>query len=97
LAQRWLASRQAAGEVETSSIEALDRKITRLEQNLSKRVVEYLRSGLPADSVRTAVDQVDSELTQLRAHRERVAAYQAAENGTSGRVQRTAELAMHAR
>jgi len=97
LARRWADTRRSAESVEVSSVASLDRRIARLERNLHERVAEYLRAGLPAESVRSAVGEIEGEVAQLRSHRDRIAAYQAAESGSSGRTQRIAELAMAAR
>jgi DNA invertase Pin-like site-specific DNA recombinase len=94
LMERWVRNRGAIANVERENLVTVDRRIARLERHLREKVGEYLRAGVPADAVRRAADEIEGEISQLRSHRGRLAAYQERENR---RGEGLSQLAAYAR
>lgn len=96
LAEQWLAQTAALTGVESESLEAVERRTARLEANLARLVADYLRQGVPGDTVRLATADVTAEIERLRAYRDRLAAV-AQHRATAGeRASQLVEVAQEA-
>ena len=74
MAEIWLSQAMAPAGIEADSLEAVERRIGRLEANLARSVADYLRQGVPGDAVRLATAEVAAEVEQLKAYRDRLRA-----------------------
>lgn len=83
LAEQWLAKTMAPAGVERESLEAVERRIERLEANLTRQVADYLRQGVPGNTVRLATAEVVSEVEQLKAYRAKLATITERRSGAS--------------
>jgi len=93
LAEQWLAQARAPAGVETESLDAIDRRIARLETNLAHSVADYIRRGIPGEAVRQAVAEVTAEIERAKAYRERLAAVAHHRSTAGSRIAQLIEVA----
>ena len=93
LAEQRLRNTTAHVGVEAESLEAVERRISRLEANLARSVADYMRQGVPGDAVRLATAEVTAEVKQLKTYRDRLIAA-SSRRGDAGELVKAARDAL---
>jgi hypothetical protein len=96
LATAAIDARPSAEAAEGEDVDALDRRIARLERSLGSTVASLLRQGMDATVIALASAELEGELARLREHRSMMAVWQEAGRDRADRMQRLWELARHA-
>lgn len=96
LAEQWLERTTALAGVESESLDAIDRRIARLEGNLARSVADYMRQGVPGEAVRRATAEITAEVEQAKAYRARLAAAMSHRSEAGSRVEHLVEAARDA-
>jgi hypothetical protein len=97
MSARWDATAQAESHVEAESLDSMVDRISTLETNMNHTVADYMRKGVPADTVRAAVTEVVAEIDRLKIYRDRLVAMAATRSAEGTRTTQIKKLAQHAR
>ena len=93
LADEYLGISTDELETEHERIARYDGKITTLTQAKTRAAAEGFKAGLDADQIRAVTAELDAELVQLKAHRDRLAVWATEKQEAADRISRLQQMA----